>query len=244
MSTSTILILGARSDMARGIAQIHAKRGDLLLLAGRNQTELNKDAEDLRIRYGNEVRVHLFDALDTDSHITFSESLPQIDRVYCAFGYLGDQESAQVDHKEMLRIVRTNYDGAVSVLDPLASRMEKAGKGNIVGISSVAGERGRASNYFYGSAKAGFTAYLSGLRNRLAKKGVHVLTVKPGFVATAMTEGLDLPPLLTASAEKAAKDIVRAADKQKNVIYTKWMWRYVMLIIRNIPEMVFKKLSL
>ncbi|MCL4128207.1 UNVERIFIED_CONTAM: hypothetical protein GTU68_062310 [Idotea baltica] len=122
--------------------------------------------------------------------------------------------------------------------------MENRKEGTIVGISSVAGERGRASNYLYGSAKAGFTSFLSGLRNRLAGKGVHVLTVKPGFVDTAMTEGLDLPGPLTAQPQQVARAVFKAVGKKKNTLYTLWMWRYVMLIIRNIPEAIFKKLSL
>ncbi|MFK7924061.1 MAG: SDR family NAD(P)-dependent oxidoreductase, partial [Bacteroidia bacterium] len=117
------------------------------------------------------------------------------------------------------------------------------GSGKIIGISSVAGDRGRASNYLYGSAKAGLTAYLSGLRNRLASKGVHVMTVKPGFVRTAMTENMDLPPVITGEPSKVAKDIIRSVRRGRNVIYTLWMWRYIMLIIRTIPERIFKKLS-
>jgi short-subunit dehydrogenase len=116
--------------------------------------------------------------------------------------------------------------------------------GTIIGISSVAGERGRMSNYLYGSAKAGFTAYLSGLRNRLFHTGVHVMSVQPGFVYTRMTESLTLPPLLTAKPEQVAADIYKAAAGGKNVIYTKWFWRYIMLIIKSIPEFMFKKLKL
>jgi short-subunit dehydrogenase len=114
----------------------------------------------------------------------------------------------------------------------------------MVGISSVAGDRGRKSNYIYGAAKAALTAYLSGLRNRLYELQVHVMTVKPGFVATKMTEGMDLPEKLTALPEEVARDIFSAQQKGKDVLYTKWMWRWVMLIIRNIPEFQFKKMSI
>ena len=139
----------------------------------------------------------------------------------------------------------TNYIGCASILEEAARKMLEKGKGTIIGVSSVAGDRGRASNYYYGSAKAGFTAYLSGLRNRLCKQGIHVCTVKPGFVYTAMTEGMKLNPLLTAKPEKVAKDIYKKAyQRQRNVVYTKWFWRWIMRIITSIPEFIFKKLSL
>ena len=137
-----------------------------------------------------------------------------------------------------------NYVGAVSILNIIAAKYVEAGKGVIVGISSVAGERGRQSNFFYGSAKAGFTAYLSGLRNRLFPKNVHVLTVKPGFVATKMTENMVTPKPVTATPDEVANAIYTAVEKKKNVIYVKWMWRWIMLIIRSIPESMFKKLKL
>jgi short-subunit dehydrogenase len=155
-----------------------------------------------------------------------------------------DQKEAEKDWNLAYQMFSVNYVGAASILEIAAADMEKQGKGTIIGISSVAGDRGRGSNYLYGSAKAGFTAYLSGLRNRLFSSGVHVLTVKPGFVYTAMTAHLPLPKPLTAQPHQVAKDIFRAAQKQKNVIYTLWMWRYVMMIIRNIPEFIFKKLKL
>jgi len=138
----------------------------------------------------------------------------------------------------------TNYTGVVSLFNIIANDFEKRKSGFIVGISSVAGDRGRKSNYIYGSAKAAFTAYLSGLRNRLYDAQVHVLTVKPGFVSTKMTEGMDLPEKLTAQPEEVAEDIYKAQQKGKNVLYTKWIWRWMMLIIRSIPEFQFKKMSI
>ncbi|MEL6651865.1 MAG: SDR family oxidoreductase [Bacteroidota bacterium] len=240
-----ILILGATSDIARAIAHQHAQLGDQLILAGRNLEELQKDAQDLQIRYQAKVEVLPFDATAYDQHASVGADLRSTpDWVYLVFGYMTEQEEVQADWEKAYQTMAVNYVGAVSILDRLANQMEAAGQGTIIGISSVAGERGRASNYHYGSAKAGFTAYLSGLRNRLASKGVHVLTVKPGFVRTAMTEGLDLPGPITAEPEQVAKAIIKAARKGKNVLYTLWMWRYIMLIIRNIPESIFKKLSL
>jgi short-subunit dehydrogenase len=164
--------------------------------------------------------------------------------VICVFGYLGDADKARSDFAEAQLIMDTNYTGAVSILDIAAADFETRGAGAIIGISSVAGDRGRGSNYHYGSAKAGFTAYLSGLRNRLASKGVHVLTVKPGFVHTRMTEELDLPGAVTATPDQVARAVVNAAEKKRNVIYTLWMWQFIMLIIRHIPEPLFKKLKL
>lgn len=240
-----ICILGANSDIARALAHEYAQKGYSIYLAARDVSRLAADVQDLNIRYSATAQALEFDATKYDSHAAFYAGLsPQPEIVICVFGYLGEQEEAQESWEEAHRILATNFTGAVSILNHAANAMEKRGSGKLVGISSVAGDRGRASNYLYGSAKAGFSAYLSGLRNRLAKKGVHVLTVKPGFVDTAMTEGLDLPPLLTAKPEQVARDIFRATKRNKNVLYTKWMWRYVMLIIRNIPEFVFKRLSL
>lgn len=240
-----VLILGAKSDMAQAIARQLAAQSCNLMLAGRNPDSMRDLAADLRIRSGADVTALDFDALDYASHAVFYAGLPHSpDTVICVFGYLGDAEKARVDSVEAHRILTTNYIGAVSILDMVANDFEARGEGTIIGISSVAGDRGRGSNYHYGSAKAGFTAYLSGLRNRLAAKGVHVMTVKPGFVATRMTEALDLPGAVTATPDQVARAIVSSAAKKRNVIYTLWMWRFIMLIIIHIPESIFKKLKL
>lgn len=242
---SPVLILGATSDIARAIAHQFGQAGHDLYLAARNADRLEPDVQDLKIRYNVTAKAVEFDALQFDSHAGFYAQLdPKPSIVCCVFGLLGDQSEAEKDWSQAQKIIETNYNGAVSILHHAANDMESRKEGTIVGISSVAGERGRASNYLYGSAKAGFTSFLSGLRNRLAKKGVHVLTVKPGFVDTAMTEGLDLPGPLTAQPKQVALAVFKAVDKKKNTLYTLWMWRYVMLIIRNIPEAIFKKLSL
>ena len=159
-------------------------------------------------------------------------------------GILENKKKAQTDFKEAQQIMDTNYTGVVSLFNIIANDFEHRRSGFMVGISSVAGDRGRKSNYIYGSAKAALTAYLSGLRNRLHDAQVHVMTVKPGFVATKMTEEMDLPEKLTAQPEEVAEDIYKAQQKGKNVLYTKWMWRWVMMIIRNIPEFQFKKMSI
>jgi short-subunit dehydrogenase len=140
--------------------------------------------------------------------------------------------------------MRSNYEGPALLTGLLANRFAERGHGTIVGISSVAGDRGRARNYVYGSAKAGYTAFLSGLRNRLAKTGIHIMTVLPGFVRTRMTEGMALPPRLVASPEEVAEAIFRGVAKRKDVLYTKPVWRLVMTVIRTLPESLFKKTNL
>jgi short-subunit dehydrogenase len=241
----TVLILGAGSDMAVAIARQFAADKYDVQLAARNTSFLQAQEQDLRIRYGVNASSHAFDAVDFASHPGFYDSLPvKPDVTVCVFGYLGNQELGQTNWQEASRIINTNYTGAVSILNVVAADYAARRQGTIIGISSVAGERGRQSNYLYGSAKAGFTAYLSGLRNRLFQSGVHVLTVQPGFVYTRMTENLTLPPLLTAQPADVATAVIKAAKAGKNVLYVKWFWRYIMLIIKSIPEFIFKKLKL
>ncbi|TWV99671.1 SDR family oxidoreductase [Chitinophaga pinensis] len=241
----TVLILGAGSDMAVAIAREFAANKYDIQLAARNVASIAPLEQDLRIRYQVQTSSYAFDATDFNSHPAFYNSLStKPDITIAVFGYLGSQEKGQSDWTEAARILHTNYTGAVSILNAVAEDYAARGTGTIVGISSVAGERGRQSNYLYGSAKAGFTAYLSGLRNRLFHKGVHVVSVQPGFVYTRMTENLKLPPMLTAQPQDVAKDIYKAVKAKKNTIYTKWFWRYIMLIIKSIPEFMFKKLKL
>lgn len=241
----TVLLLGAGSDMAVAIARRFAAAQYDIQLAGRQAAALRPLQQDLQIRYGITATVHPFDATAYDTHTDFFATLPVTpDITVCAFGYLGDQEQAQHDWQEASRILHANFTGAVSVLNVIANVYEAKKAGMIVGISSVAGERGRQSNYIYGSAKAGFTAYLSGLRNRLFRSGVHVMSVQPGFVNTRMTQHLTLPPLLTAQPEQVARVVFKAVQRKKNVLFVKWPWRYIMLIIKLIPEPIFKKLKL
>jgi decaprenylphospho-beta-D-erythro-pentofuranosid-2-ulose 2-reductase len=242
---ATVLILGATSDMAIAIARKFASRKYNIQIAARNINHLSSIASDIRIRHQVECSTHAFDATDFDSHETFFNTLaPQPDVTISVFGYLGENEKARVDWKESSAILHTNYTGAVSILNVVSNSYAEKKNGVIVGISSVAGERGRQSNYIYGSAKAGFTAYLSGLRNRMYRENVHVVTVQPGFVYTRMTENLKLPPMLTAQPAEVGDAVYRAVAKRKNVIYVRWFWRWIMLIIKSIPEPVFKKFKL
>ena len=242
---SYVLIIGAKSDIAKATAREYAKNGYDLYLGARNVDELAEFAKDVITRTQKDVRLVELDILDYESHQSFYNNLKEKPLgVISAVGYLGDQEIAQSDFSEAKKIMDSNYTGVVSLFNIIADDFEKRRSGFMVGISSVAGDRGRKSNYIYGSAKAALTAYLSGLRNRLYDAQVHVLTVKPGFVATKMTEELDLPEKLTAQPEEVAEDIYKAQQKGKNVLYTKWIWKWVMLIIRNIPEFQFKKMSI
>ncbi|EMR04654.1 SDR family oxidoreductase [Cesiribacter andamanensis] len=240
-----ILLLGATSDMAFATAKEFAKRGWGLLLAARNQEQLAVLKTDLEARYEVPVYALPFEARQFSSHEAFLAGLPHQPLVTALFfGYLGDQQKAQDDWQESSRIIEANYTGAVSILNLVARQYEQQKQGAIIGVSSVAGERGRKSNYLYGSAKAGLTAYLSGLRNRLQASGVPVITIKPGFVATRMTEHLNLPKPLTASPRQVAEAIYKAYQKKKNVVYVLPVWRLIMQNIRMIPEPVFKKMNL
>ena len=245
MSKGSVLILGARSDIGMAVAHQFAKAGYTIQLAARNITSLEADCSDIQIRHNVTVTLHEFDALNTESHPAFVSTLPELPFIaVSAVGYMGDQHQSEQDMHAAALVMRSNFEGPASILGVLANHFEKRGSGTLIGISSVAGERGRASNYVYGSAKAGFTAFLSGLRNRLHSKGVHVLTVLPGFVYTKMTENLKLPKPLTATPEKLACAIYQASKKQKNTIYCYKIWFLVMAIIKSIPEFIFKKTNI
>ncbi len=241
----TIMIIGASSDVAGELSKMFAAKGCSLILAKRPERDFEALKKDLTIRYGIDVTAIDLDATDYLHHNDILKPyLEKADDVFCFTGFLGDQEKAQIEWAEAEKIIDVNYKGLVSILNIVASSFEKRGRGNIVCISSVAGLRGRQSNYIYGSAKSALTAYLSGLRNRLYKRGVHVMTVLPGFMETKMTAHLELPPLLTASPQKAAKKIYSSYLSKKNIIYVLPRWRYIMLVIRYIPECIFKRLSL
>lgn len=240
----SVLILGGSSDIGRATARAFAEQGWALQLAGRDLETLQREADDLTAR-GSAVSTHAFDALATASFVAFVASLPRLPEVVVSvIGVLGDQVRAQSDADHATSIMRSNYEGPALILGLFAERFLERGSGTLVGISSVAGERGRASNYVYGSAKAGFTAFLSGLRNRTARLGVHVLTVKPGFVRTRMTDGMKLPGILTAEPSEVGKAILNGVEKGRNVIYVRPIWALVMAIIRNIPEFIFKTRSI
>jgi len=241
----TVLILGATSDIGFAIAKTFASNGYTVQLAGRNTNQLNPLQSDIKIRYDVQCSAHFFDAVDFASHQHFYNSLPvKPDVTAYVIGYMGDNEKVIGDWNESLKTINSNYTGAVSILNIIAADYASKQQGTIVGISSVAGNRGRQSNYIYGSAKAAFTAYLSGLRNKMYHSKVHVLTVLPGFVNTKMTSHLKLPKPLTAQPDEVAKAVYKGVKKKKNIIYVKWFWKWIMLIITSIPESMFKKKKL
>ncbi len=239
-----VLILGATSDVANALAIEYAQKGHSLQLAARNVSRLEPLKNDLIIKYSIEVELLEFDVALPTQHPGFYAKIEQKPTVVvCLVGFLGGIPEDR-SWNGIEQILMTNYIGCVSIVSIIAADFVLKGKGTLVGVSSVAGERGRQSNYIYGSAKAGFTSFLSGLRNQLASSGVHVVTVIPGFIKTKMLQGLKTPGPLTATPHQVANAIIKAVDKKKNVVYVLWMWKWIMLIIKMIPEGVFKKLKL
>ena len=243
----SVLILGATSPIARATARQYAERGQSVFLAGRDLVELERIAADIKLRYAVKADFGPFDATRREEHRALleraEESVGPIDVALIAFGLMGTQQDSEQDFEQAARVLEVNYLGAASICEALAQVMAHRGGGSILGISSVAGDRGRKSNYFYGSAKGGFTLYLQGLRNRLHERGVHVMTIKLGFVDTPMTFGMETA-IPIASPEKVAKAIVAAQTSRRDVLYYPHFWQGVMTLIRHIPEGVFKRLSL
>lgn len=242
----TWIILGATSSMARAFSRAVAAEGAGVLLAGRDGEELAALAADYRLRGARLAEAVAFDARDARGFGPLVERLEAEEGELNAAVFVGSMpEQAAIDRDPSLidGVVADSFTGPARFLQTLAPVMEARGGGTVVGVGSVAGDRGRLGNYVYGAAKAGFATYLSGLRNRLTRAGGHVVTVKPGFVDTAMTWGL--PGLfLVASPEAVAADLLKAVRKKRNVIYTPFFWRYIMLIIRHIPEPIFKKMKI
>jgi decaprenylphospho-beta-D-erythro-pentofuranosid-2-ulose 2-reductase len=244
-SSKILLILGGTSDIGRATAHVFAMQDWTVQLAGRDLDALQREADDITMRSGATVTIHRFDVIDTISFPAFVKSLPHLpDVVISVIGLLGEQARAETDLVHATMVMRCNYEGPSLILGLFAECFLARGGGTIVGVSSVAGDRGRASNYVYGSAKAGFSAFLCGLRNRMAKQGVHVVTVKPGLVRTRMTDGIYLPKPLTAEPSDVAEAIKRSIIDQKNEIYVRPIWSLVMFILRSIPEFIFKKTSI
>ncbi len=240
-----VLILGAMSDIARPLAQCYAAAGYNLYLADPHPELLADDCARLKAAHGIEAKALSFDLLYFNGHEKFFHRLdPRPIGVICIGGYLGDHQLATGDMEEVSKIVQINFVGPVSILNVVAECYEKDGSGFIVGVSSVMGERGFHQHYFYGAAKAAFTAYLSGLRHRLAPSGIRVLTVKPGFIATKMTAGIRFPRWLTSRPEIAARDIFRAQQKGRDVLYTPAYWKFIMWIFIHLPEFLFKRMKL
>ncbi len=238
------LLIGATSDMAIAMAEQLAALGTNLCLASRKVERLAPHKKNLSIRYSVSVDLLELDVTQFDTLDVVKEICANTDLVVYFAGYMGDNEKSLQDSTESLKVVQSCYTGAVVLLNQVAEVFKTKKTGSIVGVSSVAGDRGRGSNFIYGSSKAGFSAYLDGLRNYMHPYGVQVLTVKPGFVSTKMTADLDLPGPLTVSANTVSESILQAVKKKKSTIYISWKWRFVMWIIKSIPEAIFVKLKL
>jgi len=242
-----ILIIGATSAIAEATARRFAQRGERLYLLSRDRERLDALAKDLTIRGAESVSYDTFDASDFDRHPallnTAVDALGGLDIVLIAHGTLPDQQACERSFARTLQELNTNALGTLSLLTDLANRLEQQGHGTLAVISSPAGDRGRQSNYVYGAAKAMVSVFCQGLRNRLCKRGVHVLTIKPGFVDTPMTAEFK-KGLLWAQPEQIAVGIEKAIRKRKNTVYLPWFWAPIMLVIKHIPEPIFKRMGL
>ena len=244
---SKILILGATSPIARALALRFAVDGAQLFLAARDPNEVGRVASDLSVRSGVPALSGTFDAADFAAHDAFirdaATKLGGLDGVVVCFGTLGDEDTAQIDPAAALATVHQNFTGAVSLLTIAARHLEQQRSGFIIVIGSVAGDRGRARNYVYGSAKGALALFTQGLRGRLAKAGVHVMTVKLGTVDTRMTWGRE-GTMLTVAPVQAADSIYEAWRSRAEVVYVPWFWRVIMGVVQLIPERRFKRLTL
>ena len=242
-----ILIIGASSAIAQATARIWAKQQAAFFLVGRDRAKLERLAQDLLVRGASKAEIGVIDFMNVVQHqeviAEACDFLGGIDLALIAHGALTNQFKAEQDNKYAVEEITLNFSAAASFLTLIASHMEARKQGVIAIIGSVAGDRGRASNYVYGASKSGLAAFAQGLRQRLSKANVHVLLIKPGFVDTPMTQEFK-KGFLWASPDQVAKDIDRAIAKKKNTLYTPWFWTWIMLIIQHIPEPIFKKLKL
>lgn len=240
-----VLVVGATSSLGRPLCELMAKRGWNLVLAGRDEEELGRLKSDVAIRYSARVETCRCDLSDShfsgDQLLTEANDIFEIDLVVMLAGEMGDTK-LRADAQEIERMARVNYISPAKLLSVFADKIEANRAGDMIVVSSVAGDRGRQSNYTYGSAKGALSLFAAGLRNRLARVGCHVLTVKPGFIDTPMT--YNIKSGLIAPREKVAADILKAFDARKNVAYIPAKWGLIMFIICHIPEFIFKKMRL
>jgi len=247
-SVQSVLILGGGSDIALATARaMVARRCRTVILAGRDPESFSAAAKDLQARGATTVECLAFDGLDTSAHPAFVRrafaEFGDIDLVLVAFGVLGDQERAEEDAAEALRVLNTNFVGAVSVLVPVTRALKRQGHGTIVVLSSVAGERARTSNFVYGASKAGLDAYCQGLGDSLVGSGVRLMIVRPGFVHSKMTDGLAAAPLAT-DPEHVAETILGGLGRGAEIVWAPGPLRYVMSALRHVPRVVFRRLPL
>lgn len=242
------IVIGATSAIAESVCRLWSVRGYNLFLVGRSQEKLDTVAKDYQVRGASSVYTHLLDVKDHTKHQgcwgAATQAMGKVDGVLIAHGTLPDQKKCEESYDSAYEEINVNALSVISLCTVAANELEKLGSGHIAVISSVAGDRGRQSNYVYGAAKGMVSIFLQGLRNRLFKSGIYVTTIKPGFVDTPMTAEFDKGGPLWASPDQVAEGIVSAIDKKRNVVYLPWFWLGIMMIIRSIPELVFKRLSL
>lgn len=248
MRRHTVLIIGAGSGIARACAEVWARQGAGLILVGRRVEDLQRTAYDLTLRFQIPVEVLPWDAENPASTLVLIRALSSVDpvqTVLIAHGWMADQADVSAHPELGRRMVDINLTAVIDLAERLVPLLSTDGTSAIGIISSVAGDRGRQSNYVYGACKAGLTAYADGLRNRLFHQQIHVVTIKPGFVATPMTAGkLKVGSPLVATPEQVAIEIVSAIAARRNTLYTRWYWRLIMTFITSIPEPIFKRLRL
>ena len=247
LAANSAVILGASSALAQAVARILVDKGQSLVLVGRDVEKLNAIAADLTVRAGNGVLIQtrIVDLADTETHQQLVDATSDAESYWMFYGSLPDQQMCEQSWEDTEAAFTINFTSAASLLGRIANVFEARKRGSIVVVSSVAGDRGRQSNYVYGAAKGALTLFCQGLRSRLQKSGVQLLTVKPGFIDTPMTADVPKTPgILWVTPDRVAQDMVRAQMRGKDVLYTPWFWLPIMLIIRLIPERIFKRLSL
>ena len=241
-----MIVLGSNSEVAQAFVEkvlSEGNRFEKIYLLTSNRDSAERFARHIEVKYLQYSEVVDFDLMNDDQY--YKLDYIDSDLLFCASGYLGKSTAEGLyDNKNTQKIIDINYAKLVPLINYFAQKFESKRRGTIIALSSVAGDRGRQSNFIYGSAKAGFTAYLSGLRNYMYSKKINVITVKPGFMATKMTEGLPLNPKLTASPKQAAECIYKSYKKKRDTAYVLPVWWFIMAIIRNIPEFIFKRLKL
>lgn len=240
-----VLVVGATSGLARQVSDQLARRGHSLVLAGRNLKQVRALVDDLQVSYPETEIVaaaEAFDAVDFSRHQDLLVGAGQIEGLILCHGTLIQPEAAEGDFAAVKQMIDINFTSCVSLLMVAGAYFQDHGRGFICALSSVAGDRGRPSNYAYGATKAALSAYLSGMRAKLARHGVQVITIKPGIVDTAMTWGQPVRGPV-ASADRVARDICRAIEKGHSVVYTPWYWRPIMAMIRALPEPIFRRLN-